>query len=151
LRHPHTNERDDRVLLNLLGRLWLAGVHIDWQRFYSHERRHRVQLPTYPFERQRYWIDPASPGASRKKDEAKLQKKTEIADWFYAPVWKQSIHVDTAGLNGDRELCVIFVDSGGLGFRLAERLETLGKEVITVRTGDQFRGVDGIAYTINPR
>jgi len=46
------------ALLQAIGQLWLAGVAIDWKAFYAAEARHRVPLPTYPFERQRYWIDP---------------------------------------------------------------------------------------------
>ena len=45
-------------MLNTLGQLWLAGIQINWQGFYADELRHRVPLPTYPFERQRYWIEP---------------------------------------------------------------------------------------------
>jgi acyl transferase domain-containing protein len=57
-RHPKENQSDLAFTLNTLGRLWLAGVPVDWSRFYASERRHRVGLPTYPFERRRYWIDP---------------------------------------------------------------------------------------------
>jgi acyl transferase domain-containing protein len=42
----------------LLGQLWLGGASIRWPAFYSQERRRRMVLPTYPFERQRYWIEP---------------------------------------------------------------------------------------------
>jgi len=42
----------------LLGQLWLGGASLRWSTFYSRERRRRVALPTYPFERQRYWIEP---------------------------------------------------------------------------------------------
>ena len=58
LRHSYERQSDITFLLNTLGQLWLAGVQIDWAGFYSHERRHRLPLPTYPFERQRYWIEP---------------------------------------------------------------------------------------------
>ncbi|GGM54557.1 hypothetical protein GCM10012275_27110 [Longimycelium tulufanense] len=44
-------------LLDTLGQLWLAGVNIDWTEFWAQERRHRVPLPTYPFQRQRHWLD----------------------------------------------------------------------------------------------
>ncbi|HEV7515608.1 MAG TPA: condensation domain-containing protein, partial [Thermoanaerobaculia bacterium] len=54
---------DQATLMRAVGRLWLAGVEVDGARFYRHERRRRVALPTYPFERQRYWIA-ASPQAA---------------------------------------------------------------------------------------
>jgi acyl transferase domain-containing protein len=41
-----------------LGLLWLAGVNIEWRGYYVHERRNRIPLPTYPFERRRFWIEP---------------------------------------------------------------------------------------------
>jgi acyl transferase domain-containing protein/acetylornithine/succinyldiaminopimelate/putrescine aminotransferase len=57
------SDRPDRAIewtaiLQALGQLWLAGVTIDWQAFYQRETRSRLPLPTYPFERQRFWIDP---------------------------------------------------------------------------------------------
>ncbi|MDF5726642.1 MAG: SDR family NAD(P)-dependent oxidoreductase, partial [Rhizonema sp. PD38] len=58
IRHPHEHQSDLAFLLNSLGRLWLAGVEVNWSKFYAHERRHRIPLPTYPFERQCYWIEP---------------------------------------------------------------------------------------------
>jgi acyl transferase domain-containing protein/acyl carrier protein len=58
IRHPQEQQSDVEFLLKTLGQLWLAGVEIDWSVFYAQEQRHRLPLPTYPFERQRYWIDP---------------------------------------------------------------------------------------------
>lgn len=55
LPHPQEKQSDVAFLLNSLGRLWLSGVSIDWSGFYANERRQRIPLPTYPFERQRYW------------------------------------------------------------------------------------------------
>ncbi|YAF94021.1 MAG: SDR family NAD(P)-dependent oxidoreductase [Nodularia sp. CChRGM 3473] len=58
VRHSYEQQSDVAFLLNTLGQLWLSGVEINWQKFYAHESRHRVPLPTYPFERQRYWVEP---------------------------------------------------------------------------------------------
>lgn len=44
-------------LFRAVGQLWLHGAAIDWAGFHARERRHRVPLPTYPFDRRRYWID----------------------------------------------------------------------------------------------
>lgn len=46
-----------KFLLETLGQLWLAGVKVDWERIYAHRQRQRLSLPTYAFERKRYWID----------------------------------------------------------------------------------------------
>ncbi|MEK7953722.1 non-ribosomal peptide synthetase/type I polyketide synthase [Luteolibacter soli] len=47
-------------LLNAAGELWKTGVTLDWPSFFSGQERSRVHLPTYPFERQSYWIDNSS-------------------------------------------------------------------------------------------
>jgi amino acid adenylation domain-containing protein len=48
-----------------LGRRWLAGVEVDWQALHAGERRLRVPLPTYPFQRQPYWV---SAGAETRRE-----------------------------------------------------------------------------------
>ncbi|MCC5623185.1 type I polyketide synthase, partial [Nostoc sp. CHAB 5715] len=58
LRYAYEQQSDVAFILNTLGQLWLEGIKIDWSGFHTHERRHRLPLPTYPFERQRYWIEP---------------------------------------------------------------------------------------------
>ncbi|MDP3981300.1 MAG: aminotransferase class III-fold pyridoxal phosphate-dependent enzyme, partial [Chlamydiota bacterium] len=45
-------------LLKAIGNIWFSGGTIDWPKFYANETRHRIALPTYPFERKRFWIDP---------------------------------------------------------------------------------------------
>lgn len=57
LRHPHQSLSDTEFLLHGVGRLWLAGIRINWQEFHSGSQHRRVTLPTYPFERKRHWID----------------------------------------------------------------------------------------------
>ena len=57
LRHPQQSMSDEAFMLGSLGRLWMAGVRVDWSTFNSGPDHYRVPLPTYPFERQRYWID----------------------------------------------------------------------------------------------
>ena len=49
-------------MVKALGGLWTAGVDIDWKSFHAEQRRHRMPIPTYPFQRKRYWIDPPSKG-----------------------------------------------------------------------------------------
>lgn len=53
-------ESEMAFLLNTFGQLWLSGVPVDFTRLYTGEFRRRIPLPTYPFERRRYWVEPAT-------------------------------------------------------------------------------------------
>jgi malonyl CoA-acyl carrier protein transacylase len=101
---PHPRRRghpadDLRALLAAVGRLWVAGVAIDWPGFYQGQQRRRVRLPGYPFQRQRFWLEPPARGASMAVPGA-MQRSPE--KWFYLPSWQRgarlSIGAPRAGL-----------------------------------------------------
>ncbi|MBD2677469.1 MULTISPECIES: type I polyketide synthase [Nostoc] len=143
LRHPKEEQADIAFLLNTLGRLWLAGISINWAKFYTMERRDRLALPTYPFERERYWIE------SQKTSKNYLvtnHKKLDIVDWFYIPVWKQSIAPQ--GIKS-RKKVLIFTDNCGIGEEIANNLASSGCDVISVAIAEQFRQNNHHIYTIN--
>jgi acyl transferase domain-containing protein len=47
----------DAVML-ALGRLWVRGASIPWAEMFANETRTRLSLPTYPFRKERHWVDP---------------------------------------------------------------------------------------------
>jgi acyl transferase domain-containing protein len=49
---------DVEHLLTAVGRTWVAGAAPDWMRVQTGTRR-RIPLPTYPFERKRFWVEPS--------------------------------------------------------------------------------------------
>lgn len=148
-RHPNAQQPDAELLLTTLGRLWLAGVSIDWQQFHEHERRRRVALPTYPFERQRHWVE-AQP-LEVKNHSAELRKNHDLAEWFYVPLWKQTPAVNVAGDAAESKgSWLLFVDECGLGGELAETLRRSGQDVFTVRAGERFEAAGEYDYSINP-
>lgn len=56
--HTLAEDADEAATLaTAQGRLWLAGVPLDWAAVHAGETRRRVSLPGYPFERQRYFAD----------------------------------------------------------------------------------------------
>ncbi len=87
LRHPKDPSDDEAFALEALGRLWLAGLRIDWRGFHARERRRRVALPTYPFERRSYWIEPTQAGLFQ----AGPSKKADLGEWFNLPFWRPSL------------------------------------------------------------
>jgi acyl transferase domain-containing protein len=56
---PHVKQEVSAAhfAMGTLGRLWLAGVELDWNAIYESEPRRRVHLPTYRFEEKRYWFE----------------------------------------------------------------------------------------------
>lgn len=57
-------ERELASLRAAAGQLWCQGIALDPAQFDRRVRRQRLCLPTYPFERQRHWVEAAAlPGA----------------------------------------------------------------------------------------
>ncbi|WP_218651874.1 type I polyketide synthase [Nostoc sp. C052] len=53
-------QEDWQQILQSLGKLYVLGAKADWVGFESDYRRHKVKLPTYPFQRQSYWLETPS-------------------------------------------------------------------------------------------
>ena len=154
LRHPKEAQSDSAFWLNTLGQVWLAGGQIDWSGVYAHERRYRLPLPTYPFERQRYWVEPPtqSDSSSVGVTSTCLGKRSDIADWFYTPAWSRSIKpVSSPSLSSKRDCWLVFVDQCDLGSQLLTRLELDNQDVIAVEAGSEFQEINPGLYTLNPR
>jgi len=65
------------AFVNAHGRLWCSGWEIDWANWYGEEMRHRLRLPTYPFQREAYWVRP-DPGALTPYGTKPGQGPTEV-------------------------------------------------------------------------
>ena len=138
------------TVLRTLGQLWMSGFEIDWAGFHSGERRLRVPLPTYPFERQRYWVE-AAPGKEQVHGRAANDAK-EVADWFWVPLWHQELPPEGSELpdGAVAGTWLVFTDETGLGDRLAARLRECGGEVAIVRAGESFQEAGRGDFVIRP-
>ncbi len=149
----YERQSDLATVLNALGKLWLAGAAIDWAAFSAGERRYRVHLPTYPFERLRYWVDAPVGRQEKRSPRPRTGKIQDIADWFYLPTWEQSPL--SPAQNPPRTLVeqspwLIFMDDCGLGEQMARRLEQAGHICVRVHAGIQFTCHDEKNYTLHP-
>jgi acyl transferase domain-containing protein/acyl carrier protein len=143
LRHPRDSQSDVSYILNTLGRLWTAGVEIDWTALHEQGRR-RIPLPTYPFERRRYWIDPPA-----KQTDA-LKRRDDPADYLYVPSWKRTIPPVLKDSDAEKSCWVVFADPCGVGAQIVSRLESEGKFVINVMASEQFDKLGERVFALNP-
>jgi acyl transferase domain-containing protein len=130
----HDGESEPAVLATTLGRLWAAGVPIDW-RARGRRGRRRIPLPVYPFERERFWIDPPTvESSSQRISVGATRRKDDPADWFYLPSWRRSL-VPVARVEPAAWLVL-----GGdpFGERLADALASIGDRVTLAAGGDGF-------------
>jgi acyl transferase domain-containing protein len=135
------------ALLRAAGRLWTAGAKLQWHQFHQDEKRSRVPLPVYPFERKHYSIS-ESLGQCKAAANAARTKRPDPADWFYLPVWKQAPFAQ-AGRQLRGEEWLIFVDDGELGKTLVDLIVAAGHRVLLVKRGEQ-RVFHQDVFTINP-
>lgn len=148
LPHEYEGREDTEVLLEGVARLWLAGVPVDWQALQS-EKRRRVPLPTYPFERQRYWIDPLERPTAGTRDEIVAGKLPGPSRWFHAPAWKMDVR--PAAPREPEGAWLVLSDSLGVGSRLAERLRASGCTVVEAVPGESFAQLDDGRYALDPK
>ncbi|HZR38818.1 MAG TPA: SDR family NAD(P)-dependent oxidoreductase, partial [Ktedonobacteraceae bacterium] len=156
LRTVHEQQGDLAFLLQTCGRLWLAGVDIDWGQLHDGEARFRVPLPTYPFERQRYWLEagPREQESALPRRQRTTGQRLSVPEWFSAPNWQQTATPDAAlpaSLLTTPRCWLVFRDNCGLGAYLSEQLIRAGQSVITVVDADSFACIDAQTYALNPR
>ncbi|HRY52969.1 MAG TPA: SDR family NAD(P)-dependent oxidoreductase, partial [Candidatus Portnoybacteria bacterium] len=129
IKKENEKDLDFQCWLSRLGLLWLYGTKINWPEFHLNRRRIKVPLPTYPFERQRYWPE---------------EKETGAPGWFYAPLWEKrevekKLEIETKGY-------LVFCSDQLIVDRLSERL----KDMILVRPARQFKEISRKEYVIDP-
>jgi len=106
LRHPQDPIEDRIQFLTTAGRLWLAGAKLKASALFPDEKYHRLPLPTYPFERKRYWLHKTSGGNT--KPAPADDKQNMVTDWFYTPVWKKTFASLPKRQEADKTLFVFY-------------------------------------------
>jgi acyl transferase domain-containing protein/SAM-dependent methyltransferase len=140
---PAGNRSDTEETINALGQLWASGGEVDWESFHRGEPRSRVSLPTYPFERQSYWVG-AKPSA------AAGEEARDPYDWFYRAAWRETPPgaSSPAALAGRRILVLDRPTSPGTA--IAQSLRELGCDVVVGRLGDAFARLSDHECVVNP-
>lgn len=106
---------DRAHLLKALGLLWASGARVPWKAIHQGQNRRRVTLPTYPFARQRYWIEPTRPSFTEtvpvSVETAPVHERPELTVSYLSPssdserelcaIWQGLIGIDRVGADDD--------------------------------------------------
>src|SRR5690606_27454946 len=121
-----------------------ADVELDG--LWEGETRLRVELPTYAFAHKPYFIEP---GKARAPESDELAKIPELERWGWKPRYRPAL-ADPREPSGERHTWLVFVDRGGIGRRIKERLEARGDRVIVVHEGDAYGKRGELEYSLSP-
>lgn len=146
LRHPSEAASDVAFLKEAVGRLWVAGVEIDPARFFPRESQRRVALPTYPFEKQRYWIDKGIQAAPSNA----LIRRPDLDQWFAAPSFLRAAPSRPLASEELRKPWLVFTDESPLARAIVERLRATGARVSTVVAASHFAERGELSFAIDP-
>ena len=144
------------LLAATLGRLWLAGVEIDWAGVHQGFLHRRIALPTYPFERQRFWLEPRPVEAAGAGPGAALEEGVFAGSWrrtappAFLPASPESGDGDGDGEGEGEGGWLLFLDEAGLGERLAVRLAAAERRCALVRAGNGFAHLGKGVYSVDP-
>jgi len=162
LRHPKDQTEDTRFLLNKIGYLWLYGKAVNEKKFWSSEKRRRIPLPTYPFEKQHFWLDKIP--FTFEGEQASLApqispdakgKRANISEWFYAPSWQPSPLEEKEKIDTRKEsssVWLVLTSKEGMKTKLFHALKQVHPEekMIPVMPGLEFKPLDDGSFAINP-
>jgi acyl transferase domain-containing protein/thioesterase domain-containing protein/acyl carrier protein len=151
LRHPEEEIADDLYHLGVLARIWALGGSFDWAQIWGDAKRHRVELPTYAFQRARYFIEP---GTVQTDSAPALDRLDDISAWGSKIAWKPAYadcEIDVAtDLGTDPQTWLVFADEDGTAAPVMDRLRRAGHKVIEVRAGDTYARKSDTSFTLAP-
>ncbi len=149
IKHPQQVVTDTEYLLRKIGLLWEEGVSFDWKAYNSNERKRKIPLPPYAFDRNYYW----KYGVNSKKlagFKAQSDIKNEISDWFYTSNWVKTCSILNSTCEQSDALWLLFHDETSISKNIQSQLTAIGADYITIQCGDRYLKKSDCKYVIRP-
>lgn len=120
--------------------LWNVGISIDWDVHRESRTFQRVPLPTYPFQRQRYWIE-----TNRSSLTSGISQQLERTH-FYMPSWRSTQWITRNDSGTD--CVVVYGNDEPCSQHLVSSLRNNGLTVIQIVSGEQYTKINQYNYQV---
>ena len=127
--------------------LWKSGAEINWTALHPGSPR-RVPLPTYPFQRRRFWVDRPKGYFMSQLDGGRVD---DLDKWTYVPTWRMRPRPIADHVKKIRDAgpwLVLVAEERGEG--VAAYLKHVGADVYVARAGSEFRDVGEGEFVVRP-
>ena len=139
---------DWQTLLTSLGHLYQRGLALDWASFDRPYHRQGLSLPTYPFQRQRYWIDWVAPGRQPAATVV-AGESSAVPSAAYGIIWQpQASSLAATPPQADNHW-LIWGATEALWSGLSQTLRGQGIVPIRVSGGDRFQSLAPDHYQVS--
>ncbi len=144
-------DSDTEYRMAELAKHWVNGTFVDWKLFHQQEKRLRIPLPTYPFERKRHWVEQYPVKDLTIPDFKARDGQGDFHGWLYHFSWKRatSLLFDVNKMDKN-ESWLIFADERHFDNQFIEFLEKENIPVVKVGKGGQFAKINEAVFSINP-
>lgn len=146
--HPQDKIGADQFLLQALGDAWAAGLTLAFDEIDADNSGRRISLPTYPFARERYWVDAPQepPAASGLRS---LKRSPNPGDWFHSASWRRQPWLQARPQLRDQH-CLLVAPASACCEALMQALQAEGASVLRVEPGERFTQLDANSYALRP-
>jgi len=139
--------------------LWVKGLELDWNKLYGDNKPQRISLPTYPFAKERFWVEvpmDAHSVVQKSTGEIKIKAFREVEEkiqkMYYSPFWKEA---SLSGLGEKSPVSgpvLILSTTDELYLSLKKDLDRSlpGNSVILVKMENSYQEIGPSIFTVNP-
>ncbi|ELR72063.1 Malonyl CoA-acyl carrier protein transacylase [Fulvivirga imtechensis AK7] len=139
--------------------LWVKGLEVDWNKLYGEYKPRCISLPTYPFARERYWVEMANdtpanlPGVSEIEVKTEAEIKENVQEVPYQPVWKKTGLSPQSGANDQFPVSepVLVIDTTEELYRAMEgKVFCQSGTLVLLQPNHAYKETEQGIFTIDP-
>ncbi|MGK7949277.1 MAG: alpha/beta fold hydrolase [Xenococcaceae cyanobacterium] len=137
-------KQDWQQIFSSVASLYVRGIEINWDSLEKDYDRQKVALPTYPFQRQSYWLEKTDKVLSLAE-----KTSTNLVPDLYQVIWQEKVEKLPVFAQQTANNYLIFADDRGVAAKIAQKLEQEGNSCLLVYKGEEYQDSGDRSWHIN--